>query len=225
MTGIAAFLRRAERCAALLITVSIVVACGGGAESKSTTNPNPAPSTNSPPTISGIPDSVVAQDQIYEFTPTASDPDGDSLTFSIVNSPSWATFDPITGRLSGTPVASHIGVTAGVAISVWDGAASASLAPFDLEVQAIRLGSATVTWNTPTTNADGTVLTDLAGFRVHYGKATQSYSLIADINDPDANSAVIEDLEADTWFFAVTAVDRNDNESAFSSEVSKVVQP
>jgi len=207
------------------MTASLVAACGGGAESKSTTNPNPAPPANNPPTISGIPDSVVTRDQAYEFIPTANDPDGDSLTFSIVNSPSWATFDPVTGELSGTPLGAHIGVTLAIAISVSDGVASASLAPFDVEVQATRTGSATVTWDVPNTNADGTVLTDLAGFRVHYGTATQNYSFVATIDDPVANSAVIEDLEADTWFFAVTAVDRNDNESAFSTEVSKLVQP
>jgi len=205
--------------------VSVVPACGGGAETESNANPNPAPPANNPPTISGSPDSVVTQDQAYEFIPTASDPDGDTLSFSIVNSPSWASFDPITGKLSGTPLTAHIGVTSGIAISVSDGVASASLAPFELEVQAIRLGSASVTWDIPNTNADGSILTDLAGFRVHYGTATQDYSLVADINDPAADSAVIENLDAGTWFFAVTAVDRNDNESAFSTEVSKVVQP
>ena len=43
------------------------------------------------------------QDQQYSFTPTASDPNGDALTFSITNTPPWATFNTSSGRLSGTP--------------------------------------------------------------------------------------------------------------------------
>jgi hypothetical protein len=207
------------------MTASLVYACGGGAKSQPNTTPKSAPPTNSSPTISGIPDSAVVQDQAYEFIPSASDPDGDALSFSIVNGPGWASFDTTTGKLSGTPLAAHIGVTTGVVISVSDGVASASLAPFDIEVEAIRLGSATVSWSAPSTNADDTVLTDLAGFRVHYGTASRDYSFVSEIDDPAANSAVIKDLDSDTWFFAVTAVDRNDNESAFSTEVSKVVQP
>ena len=201
MTSFSAIRRRANWCVALLITACFTTACGGGADSKSNTNPDPAVPSNNPPTISGIPGSVVTPGQAYEFIPIASDPDGDSLSFSIVNSPAWAIFDSMTGRLSGTPLAAHIGVTQGVTISVSDGTESASLAPFELEVQAIRLGSASVTWDVPNTNADGSVLTDLAGFRVHYGTATQDYSLVADINDPAANSAVIEGLGAGTWFF------------------------
>ncbi len=43
------------------------------------------------------------------FTPSANDADGDTLTFTISNRPSWATFNGTTGRLSGTPGASHVG--------------------------------------------------------------------------------------------------------------------
>ena len=41
---------------------------------------------NTAPTISGTPSPIVNVDQSYSFTPTASDPDGDTLTFSIQNS-------------------------------------------------------------------------------------------------------------------------------------------
>ncbi len=87
------------------------------------------------------------------------------------------------------------------------------------------MGSATVSWDIPTTNADGSNLTDLAGFYVHYGLASQSYSDVAVVNDDTATSALINDLEAGSWFFAVTAFDLAGNESAPSTEVSKVVNP
>jgi len=92
--------------------------------------------TNDAPTISGAPATTVAEDAAYSFTPAASDVDaGDVLTFSIVNKPTWASFDPATGALTGTPVNSDVGTTVGVVITVTDIAnASASLPAFDLEV-------------------------------------------------------------------------------------------
>ena len=45
----------------------------------------------------------VNENQAYSFTPTASDPDGNGLTFSITNKPNWASFSTTTGALTGTP--------------------------------------------------------------------------------------------------------------------------
>ncbi|NVK29713.1 MAG: hypothetical protein HWE20_01825, partial [Gammaproteobacteria bacterium] len=60
--------------------------------------------TQDSPVISGTPATSVDEDSAYSFTPTASDDDGDTLTFSIANKPTWANFDSSTGTLSGTPV-------------------------------------------------------------------------------------------------------------------------
>jgi len=49
--------------------------------------------------ISGTPaTSVTVWPGRTPFTPTASDPDGQALTFSITNKPSWASFSTSTGR-------------------------------------------------------------------------------------------------------------------------------
>lgn len=167
----------------------------------------------------------VTEGQPYSFTPTASDADGDSLTFSIEMRPSWANFDPATGSLTGTPGTTDIGTSPGVTISVSDGTDSASLAPFDLEVQQIPLGSATVSWDVPTTNADGSDLDDLAGFNIHYGLASGNYSDTEVINDNTATSVVITDLQPGTWYFAVSAFDDAGNRSALSAEANKVIGP
>src|SRR5204862_6995953 len=88
---------------------------------------------NRAPTISGTPPTTGSVGTAYTFTPTASDPDaGTTLTFSITNRPTWATFNGSPGRLSGTPTAA--GTFASIAISVSDGQASASLAPFSIVV-------------------------------------------------------------------------------------------
>ncbi|MBQ4845346.1 ExeM/NucH family extracellular endonuclease [Pseudoalteromonas sp. MMG005] len=74
-----------------------------------------------PPTISGIPNTGVLINQVYRFLPTANDVDDDTLTFSIVNKPSWATFNTTTGELTGTPTKSDEGNYGGIVISVTDG--------------------------------------------------------------------------------------------------------
>ncbi len=88
---------------------------------------------NQPPVISGSPATLVSGHTAYRFIPTATDSDNDPLTFSIVNRPAWARFDPATGELSGTPTNNDTGTTTGIVISVSDGSASASLS-FDLTV-------------------------------------------------------------------------------------------
>jgi Putative Ig domain len=94
-----------------------------------------AASQNNPPTISGTPKTQVRSGQPYQFTPQASDPDGQTLHFGIANLPRWLSFDTTTGRLSGTPVSTDIGTFGGVTISVSDGTAQTALGPFAIKVE------------------------------------------------------------------------------------------
>ncbi|MFH5885588.1 putative Ig domain-containing protein [Halalkalibaculum sp. DA3122] len=90
---------------------------------------------NDPPVISGDPPTSINQGAAYSFTPSASDPDGDEVTFSIQNKPDWLSFDPATGQLSGTPGNDDVGTFENITISVSDpDDASASLPAFDLTV-------------------------------------------------------------------------------------------
>jgi hypothetical protein len=70
----------------------------------STAVPRPAAAAapaNRAPTISGA--GRQRRGDPPMFTPTAADPDGRALTFSIANKPAWASFSTTNGRLSGTP--------------------------------------------------------------------------------------------------------------------------
>ncbi len=87
-----------------------------------------------PPVISGTPATTVAEDDEFLFTPTADDPDGDTLVFSITNQPAWASFDSTTGSLTGIPDNSAVGTTTGIVITVTDGTSSVSLPAFDITV-------------------------------------------------------------------------------------------
>ncbi len=71
---------------------------------------------NDNPVIGGKPGISIAEGKSYNFLPKASDPDSDELTYRIENKPAWAVFDPVSGRLSGTPGNDDVGVTRGVVI-------------------------------------------------------------------------------------------------------------
>ena len=183
---------------------------------------NTAP--NRPPTISGTPATSVLQGTAYSFQPTAADPDGNALTFSIVNRPAWASFDTATGRLSGTPGAANVGTTTGIAISVSDGTASASLGTFNIAVQAVAIGSATLTWLPPTTNTNGTPLTNLAGYKVYWGTSPGNYTSSVTIMNPGLATYVVGSLTPNTYYFSVTALNSAGVESVFSNAASKTIQ-
>jgi hypothetical protein len=95
--------------------------------------------TNDAPQISGVPATSVKVGESYSFTPAASDIDGQTLTFTIKEKPSWANFDSQTGTLSGVPARANVGVNAGIVIGVSDGTASVSLAAFDITVVATNV--------------------------------------------------------------------------------------
>jgi hypothetical protein len=106
---------------------------------------------NRAPTISGAPPISVTAGQAYTFTPNGSDPDGQTLSYSIANKPSWAAFNTATGRLSGTPTAANLGTFANIAITVSDGTLTASLPAFSITVNAIQ-NTAPVISGTPATS-------------------------------------------------------------------------
>ena len=90
---------------------------------------------NDAPEISGSPATSVLQDEAYEYEPIASDIDAENtLTFSITNQPSWASFDTTTGILSGVPTRANVDITTDIEISVTDGLEVVTLPLFDLEV-------------------------------------------------------------------------------------------
>ena len=179
---------------------------------------------NTPPTISGTPPATVQANSPYAFTPTASDVDGDTLTFSVQNLPPWATFNANSGALGGTPGDGDVNTYSGIVISVSDGASNASLDPFSITVEAVNLGSASLAWDAPTLNTDGSPRTDLAGYRVYWGQGGNFPNSVT-INNPGVTSYLVEGLAPGTWQFRTTAFSSSGVESDFSNVASKDVQP
>jgi hypothetical protein len=129
------------------------------------------PPANRPPTISGTPSTRVTAGQAYSFRPVGSDPDGNTLRYSITNQPNWASFSTTTGRLSGTPNTANVGTSGSIVISVSDGTATTSLPSFMIQVVAAANRLPTIS-GTPTTS-------------VAVGR---SYSFQPTGSDPDGNA-------------------------------------
>lgn len=184
--------------------------------------PNGCPATppNRAPTISGTPPTSVVAGTAYSFQPATADADGNALTHSIANRPSWASFNTSTGRLSGTPTPANVGAYSGIGIAVSDGLASASLAPFNLVVTAVP-GGASLSWTPPARNTDGSALTDLAGYRIHYGRSATE--LAQTISVGNVSRYAVQSLASGTWYFALRAVNSAGAESELSNVVSEVV--
>lgn len=178
---------------------------------------------NRAPTITGAPATSVGASSAYNFQPAATDADDDTLTWSIQNKPAWATFSTTTGKLSGTPGTANTGAFANIVISVSDGTVSTALPAFTITVTQATLGSATLTWQSPTQNTDGTTLTDLAGYRIVYGTSAGALTQTVEISNASVTTYVVDQLSSATWYFAVKAYTEAGTESDLSNVASKAI--
>jgi hypothetical protein len=216
----------------LVATALLVSACGGGdgdggndatAAVAGAHGSIPSAPVNSAPQVSGAPSSVATAGSAYSFQPSASDPDRDAIEFRVSNKPAWASFDPRTGQLTGTPSEADVGTYTGIVITASDGRATAALAPFSITVSSTQPGAATLTWLPPTENTDGSPIDDLAGYRIRYGRHPAELTELQSIANPGISSAVVENLSSGTWYFAVTAYNTAGIESEYSNLAEKVI--
>ena len=195
-------------------------------DAASASSSNSSYTINSAPVIGGSPATSVVSGSAYSFQPTATDPDGNVLNFSISGKPAWASFSSSTGLLSGTPVTS--GTYGNIVISVSDGQASASLPAFSIQVQAapVQTGSLTLQWSAPVSRADGTPLSlsDIDGYYIYYGVSAGNYPNRIDVADGSAQAATITDMPAGPYYLVMTTYDVSGIESAYSSMVVKSAQ-
>lgn len=93
-------------------------------------------------------------------------------------------------------------------------------------------GTAALTWNGPSTNANSTDLDDLAGYRVYQSTTSGTYNAgpVATVVAPSTGGGIgiqytVTGLASGTYYFVVRAYDTSGNESAnaLPSEVSKII--
>jgi len=211
----------------LLLTVASLLVCSGCkmAENEAPdTDANTASiSSNSPPSIFGTPDAATLIGDVYSFTPDANDADGDPMTFSIKNLPSWASFNASTGRISGQPTLGDIGMYEGILIKVSDGEASDSTMAFSIHVVQSADGSMILNWAPPAENTDGSTLTDLAGYYLYYSTTKGYYPNRILISNPSVSTYLVENLLPSTYYVVATAYNSAGIESNYSSVSVKTI--
>jgi len=201
-----------------------------------------------PVVLGGAPPTTVTVGDPYYYAPTVSQ-GGGPISFSIQGQPAWLSFDTQTGALAGTPAAADVGVSGGIIITAANSVNTVSVGPFSIEVDpapsptppptpapptpapptpgpptpAPTTGSATLDWSPPTENADGSPLTNLAGYYVHYGTSDTSLTQTIDVADASATTYVVSGLTSGTYYFAVSAYNSLGFEGAWSNIAGKTL--
>lgn len=179
---------------------------------------------NAAPSLTGtVPLEVTAGDD-FHFVPTASDSDGDALTFSISGLPRWASFDAVTGRLSGRPESGDVGTYSNIYISVFDGTDTVRIGPFAIIVSDTTYGSVTLSWTAPMANEDGSPLTDLDGYRLYWRKTSGNHAGSITIDNESITTYVVENIPSGAYEFVGTSFNTAGVESRYSNPVTKIVQ-
>jgi hypothetical protein len=95
----------------------------------------------------------------------------------------------------------------------------------NLSPAAFGAGSVALTWQPPTTNADGSPLMDLSGYTIYVGTDSNDYTFREiRLDNPGLTAYVVENLAPGTYYFAATAFNSAGVESAFSAEIEKTIE-
>jgi hypothetical protein len=78
----------------------------------------------------------------------------------------------------------------------------------------------TLGWVAPTQNSNGTPITDLAGYKIHYGTASEDYTQVVSITNPSLSRYVLDSLASGTYYFAISSYNSQGVESPLSGEIT-----
>lgn len=194
---------------------------------------NPPATVNTVPVITGPEAPSATAGTPWSYQVSATDSDGDELSYTASGLPEWASIDPESGTVQGTPSASDTGTSATIVVSVSDGQANAALPAITVPVEAAPIdvslpggGSATLSWQAPTEYTDGLPLLpsdQVVGYRVYHGTSAGTLDSIIPVNDPAMLYHTVEQLSAGTHYFAVSAVSVTGVEGERSEILSKTV--
>lgn len=85
--------------------------------------------------------------------------------------------------------------------------------------------SITLSWSPPTRNSDGSSLTNLAGYTLHYGTSSQDYTGSIAITNPTQTSYTVSDsnFPPGKYYFAISAYNAQQVSSSLSGELSVTI--
>jgi hypothetical protein len=135
------------------------------------------------------------------LVPVASTASGKSFTISLTSvegaaalgNPDYAIVN-VTNVVAGTPAGSSSGGSTGS-------------------------GTVSLSWTAPTENANGTALTNLAGYNIYYGTSTSAMTSRISISTVGVQSYMVDNLSSGNWYFALTSVNSAGVESGLSGTV------
>jgi hypothetical protein len=224
-----------------LIVVVMIGGCAGGSSSSTSSTGTTVGSgqsvsgvitTTSPTRIvstiafQGAPPPSATVGTKYSFHPMVS-PSSAVVTFAISGQPPWIAFDGSTGALSGTPLAQDEGTTGHIVITARSDSYSTSMTPFTIRVNPATaptaVAAAVLSWAAPTENADGSPITDLAGYRIYYGTSPTELTMSVDVAGARSTTYVLKGLDVGTYYFSVVAYNSVGLRSHYSSLASTVL--
>jgi len=187
-----------------------------------------APAAVDAPASDNLPPSIaieaVADAQVgaaFDYQPAVQDHESDTLRFTAVNLPAWASLDPASGHISGTPGPNDEGLYESISITVADATHQVATAPFSITVNSAPdaqdpqvaeesgNGVASLQWEIPPSKVSGEPLDDLVGYRILYGRSSSDLDHSVMIQDPATTSYQVSGLTSGLWYFSVVAVNAN----------------
>ena len=158
-----------------LLSLSGVIVGDIDGQSVSVTMINGQVAINQSPVLNSIGDKSIDEGDLIEFSISASDPDGDNLTYSASNLPPGASFDPQTRTFYWTPNYAQAGIHPDVVFQVSDGSLD------DTEIITIIVDQPYYDWDT---NSDGaTNVLDMIRIGQHWGEVGQIGWVQEDANE------------------------------------------
>jgi len=80
--------------------------------------------------------------------------------------------------------------------------------------------SITFSWEPPTQNSDGSPISNLAGYKIHYGTNSSDYTQTVAVANAGLTRYVVDNLPSGTYYFAITAYNAQGLESPMSGELT-----
>jgi hypothetical protein len=190
----------------LLFAISLAYHCTGGGGGGSSPSTSSLVSISVTPANPSVPVGVTKQ-----FTASGTYSDGTS--HDITTQVTWSSSNTSVATVNSSGLATAVG--AGTAtITATSGSISGNTT-----LTVTPAGTISLAWDPPTTNADGSPLTDLAGYKIYYGTAFGTYDHSIDVGN--VTTYTLTGLaQGQTYYIAVIAYDTSNNQSGFSNEAS-----
>jgi hypothetical protein len=101
--------------------------------------------------------------------------------------------------------------------------ATVSTTTTSTQTAAATTGAFSLFWTAPVSRTDGSplALSEIAGYRVHYGKSQGNYTNHVNINNGSLQSATLTGIPVGTYYVVMSTYDASGIESSYSAPVIK----